>query len=280
MPSKKPPLSLGNVLARSIKYWADASTQGFTAAVKEPYINNLNLKGDPQGTLNYNPQQLQNLMAEWMECHWQLIVNANGDRATDQALGCYEAVLSKSKNEKIMHRIEHLTVASPCPPTKPFVQRLWVQASATQATLSITGAKRSWSRYSAHRAMRSDPVHDDSTNNVFFSFHSDSPVIEYPLRYIKTAVTRLMYDSSEILGEKQRVGLETALRGVTVNAAEHVLMGDVIGSLKVKKSADLVILGEDIRKAERIVRKPAKGDGKVRVGLGEGVRVQGPKRGG
>ena len=50
MPSNKPPLSLSNVLVRSIKYWADVSTQGFTAAVNEPYINNLNPKGDPRGT--------------------------------------------------------------------------------------------------------------------------------------------------------------------------------------------------------------------------------------
>ena len=73
LPSKKTPVSLGNVLVRSIKYWADGSTQGFTAAVNEPYINNLNPKGDPRGTLNYPPNpatgksQLQCLMAEWLE---------------------------------------------------------------------------------------------------------------------------------------------------------------------------------------------------------------------
>ena len=98
--------------------------------------------------------------------------------------------------------------------------------------------------------MRIDPVHDDSTNNFSFSFYSDSPVTDvYALLYIKTAVTRLMYKSNEVLGQKQRVDLETALRGVTVNAAEHVLMGDVIESLEV---GNLVVLGEDIRKAERI----------------------------
>ena len=61
-----------------------------------------------------------------------------------------------------------------------------------------------------------------------------------------------MYKSKDVLGEEQCVDLETALRGVTINAADHVLLGDVIGSLEVGKDADLVVLGEDIRKAERI----------------------------
>ena len=84
MPSNKSPLSLGNVLVRSIKYWADVSMQGLTAAVNEPCINNLNPKGDPRGTLNYAPDKLQDLMAGWLKRGWQLIVHANGDRATDQ----------------------------------------------------------------------------------------------------------------------------------------------------------------------------------------------------
>ena len=122
MPSNKPPVSLGNLLVRSIKYRADGSTQGFIAAVNEPYINNLNPKGDPRGTLNYPPDpatgksKLQCLMAEWLERGWQLLVHANGDRATDQVLDCYESILSKSKNDQMMHRIEHFTVTSPCSP--------------------------------------------------------------------------------------------------------------------------------------------------------------------
>ena len=260
LPSKKPPVSLGNVHVRSIKYWADGSTQGFTAAVNEPYINNLNPKGDPRGTLNYPPDpatgksQLQCLMAEWLERGWQLLVHANGDRATDQVLDCYKAILSDSRNDKMRHRIEHFTVTSPCPPNQV------TRAAALGLGISHTiGHVYYWGQafiewvLGCDRAMRIVPVRDDSTNNLVFSFHSDSPVTDVnPLLYIKTAVTRLMYKFKDVLGEEQRVDLETALRGVTINAAEHALLGGVIGSLEVGKDADLVVLGEDIRKAERI----------------------------
>ncbi|KAL2059549.1 hypothetical protein ABVK25_000842 [Lepraria finkii] len=50
LPGDTPPVSIGNVTVRSVKYWADGSIQGFTAAVNEPCINNLNPRDDPCGT--------------------------------------------------------------------------------------------------------------------------------------------------------------------------------------------------------------------------------------
>lgn len=49
----------------------------------------------------------------------------------------------------------------------------------------------------------------------------------------------------EILGKDQRVELTAALRGITINPAQQVLMADSIGSLEVGKSADLVIIDQD-----------------------------------
>lgn len=59
-----------------------------------------------------------------------------------------------------------------------------------------------------------------------------------------------MYPNGLILGEKQRVGLEEALRWMMTNAAKQVLMRDEIGSLAVDKNADLVILGDDLSKTK------------------------------
>ena len=59
-----------------------------------------------------------------------------------------------------------------------------------------------------------------------------------------------MYSNGQSLGETQHVGLEEALREVTINAAKQVLMGDEIGSLEVGKNADLIILGEDLSKTK------------------------------
>ncbi|KAL2042479.1 hypothetical protein N7G274_004972 [Stereocaulon virgatum] len=98
--------------------------------------------------------------------------------------------------------------------------------------------------------MRIDPVHDDNCHELCFSFNSDSPVTDVgPLLYIKTAISTLMTNGG-ILGRKQCVELETALRGVTTNAAKQVLMADEIESLEVGKNADLVILCEDLTRTK------------------------------
>lgn len=112
LPGDTPPVSIGNVTVRSVKYRADGSIHGFTAAVNEPYINNLNPKGGPWGTLNYPTDKLKDLIPKGMSKGWQLLVHSNSDRATDQSLDCYEVILPNGKDEKMMHRIEHFTVTS------------------------------------------------------------------------------------------------------------------------------------------------------------------------
>jgi len=98
------------------------------------------------------------------------------------------------------------------------------------------------------RAERIDPVADDAAHDLVFSFHSDSPVTDVnPLLYVQTAVTRKLYQSQDVLGPAQCVDLETALKGVTINAARHCMLGDITGSLEVGKSADFVLLEKDPR---------------------------------
>ena len=230
--SETPPVLLANVAVRSIKYWADGSTQGFTAAVNEPYINNLNPKGDPCGTLKYpydskNETSLTGLLSKWMSKGWQLLVRSNGDQATDQTLDCYEAMMSKNNNEKIMYRIEHFNVTSHNQVER--AANLGLGISHTLGHVYYCGqAFKEWV-LGHDRAMRIDPVHDDICHELFFSFNSDSPVTDVALLlYIKTAISRLM-TNGEVLGRKQCVGLQTALRGVTTNATKQVLMGDGLG---------------------------------------------------
>lgn len=114
------------------------------------------------------------------------------------------------------------------------------------------------------RAARIDPVADDLAVGLVHSFHSDSPVTEVnPLLYVRTAVTRLLYQFPDAPGPQQQLGadqcvkLEEALRGVTWNAAKHVMMQDTIGSLEKGKSADFVILDQDILIAD--LKKPVEG---------------------
>lgn len=235
---------VGAVTLSGIKYWADGSTQGFTAALREPYL------GDQgTGVLNWTQDDLTAQVREWHDKGWQIVIHSNGDAASDQTLNAYEAVLGPSPGPQ-PHRIEHFTVTDP---------DQIVRAAGLGLNVSHTiGHVRYWGHtfldhvLGSPRAERIDPLADDLANSLPFSLHSDSPVTTVgPLGYLRTAVTRLMDlpDGSEsVLGPEQRVDLETALRAVTLTAARHALLEDEVGSLEIGKAADLVVLDQDPRR--------------------------------
>ena len=245
-----PPITAGSVKIQAIKFWADGSTQGFTAAVQEPYLN---AATNGSGALNYKTEDLYSLMGAWLKKGWQLIVHSNGDAATAQVLGIYEDLFAahRERDMCLMHRIEHFTVTTP--EQVKHAARLGLGVGQTIGHVYYWGQTfRDWV-LGPKRAARIDPIREDAEAGLVFSLHSDSPVTNLdPLLYLRTAVTRQMYGSEEVLGPEQRVDLQTALRGVTTNAAAHCAMGNVIGSLEVGKSADFVILEKDPREVDAV----------------------------
>lgn len=101
----------------------------------------------------------------------------------------------------------------------------------------------------APRAERLDPAGDCARLGIPFSFHCDAFTTPcQPLRYIQTAVTRRTRGSGQILGAAQRIGVDEAIRAVTLGPAYQLFMDHEVGSLDPGKLADLVILGADPRR--------------------------------
>jgi predicted amidohydrolase YtcJ len=223
-----------------IKYWADGSTQGFTAAVREPYLD-----GRGSGTLNHDAHRLNEEMRAWHDAGWQLVVHSNGDRATEQVLSAYGAILGASPRRH-RHRIEHLTVTSD--DQLAHAARLGLSVSHTIGHVHYWGTSFRDHVLGPQRATRIDPLAADERHGLSFSLHSDSPVTPVdPLLYVRTAVTRIVRGSGEVLGPEQRVSVDSALRAVTIEAARHALVDDRAGSLEPGKQADLVVLDRDPR---------------------------------
>lgn len=245
-----PPVCVGDAKVQAIKFWADGSTQGGTAALKRDYLH----PPGERGTLNYTDDSaLQDQMSTWMKKGWQLSFHSNGDRAVDQSLRCYEAVFNQlpDRNKDIMHRIEHFTVCNTDQIEK--AKGLGLGVSHTIGHVYYWGDTFQKWVLGPERAARIDPIKDDATKELVYSFHSDSPLTEPdPLLFVRTAVTRLMYETDNVLGPEQCVTLEEALRGVTVNPAKQLNLGHCIGSLEKGKSADLVILGQDPRTVDPV----------------------------
>ncbi len=224
-----------------IAYWADGSIQDFAAAVGEPYLN-----GRGSGRLNHEEVELREAMRAWHRAGWQLVVHANGDRAIEQALDCYEALFAEDPPAQVRHRIEHFTVARDEQIAR--AADLGLSVSHTINQVYFWGESFRDEVLGPERAARIHSLRRDLEQGIASSCHSGSPVSPVdPCLALRTATTRLMRDSDDVLGPFQQLKLEEALRTVTCNAAEHVLLGDRVGSLRPGMLADLVVLDRDPR---------------------------------
>ncbi len=96
------------------------------------------------------------------------------------------------------------------------------------------------------RAALYDPCASASRAGLRPSLHSDWNVTPIePLRCVQDAVTRIMAENGEVLNDDERLGVDAALRAVTIDAAWQCRSDDLTGSLQVGKAADLVLLEDD-----------------------------------
>jgi predicted amidohydrolase YtcJ len=223
-----------------IAVWADGPVQDFAAALGEPYLNG---RGD--GALLHEEAELREALRVWHDAGWQLVVHASGDRAIAQALSCYEAILDGERSDA-RHRIEHFTLAADEQIEQAAALGLCV--SHTIDDVYFWGEVFREHVLGPERAARIHSLRRDLERGLASSCHSDSPLYPVdPCLTLRTATTRLMRDSDDVLGPFQQLKLDEALRTLTCNPADHVLLGDRVGSLRPGMLADLVVLDRDPR---------------------------------
>lgn len=229
-----------------MKYIADGSTQGLTAAISKPYLYPAGTQN--RGALDWEDQKLQGLTKTYFDQGWQISIHANGDRAIEQALDNYTQLLKDNPNPGARRlRIEHFTTATQQQIDR--TQKLGVAPSMTIGHVGFWGEVFHNHILGPERADRIDPTASLAKRGVRFSFHSDSPVSPYePLQYISTGASRLWQaPPRKVLGPQQRIAVDHAIKAVTLDAAYAMFMDDKAGSLEPGKWADLVILDQNPR---------------------------------
>jgi predicted amidohydrolase YtcJ len=231
------------VRAQSWKLVADGSNQGYSGYQSDPYLGT-----DGRGRPNYTDDELSAAMARAHGDGWQLMVHANGDAAVEQVVSAYERALAGEDPtvHDRRHRIEHCSL--------PNDDELARMAALGVSPSFLVNHVYFWGRafrddiLGADRAGRLDPVASARRHGLRPTFHSDYTVTPVdPLRSVQTAVTRRMRDGGEVLNPAECDTVESALRGVTVDAAWQTHCDDVLGSLEVGKYADMVVLSGDPR---------------------------------
>jgi predicted amidohydrolase YtcJ len=146
----------------------------------------------------------------------------------------------------VCHRLEHVTVARDEQVAQ--AASLGLAVSHTINHVYFLGEVLRDEVLGPERAARIHSLRRDREHGLASSCHSGSPLSPVdPCLALRTAATRLMRDSDDVLGPFQQLTLAEALRTVTSDAADHVLFGDRVGSLRPGMLADLVVLDRDPR---------------------------------
>ena len=224
----------------SVKCFLDGALGSQTAAFLEPYVSRPGYAGLPTMT----GEELEQL-ARRARPRFGLAVHAIGDRANRVALDVFGRLPRRGPRQRIEHA-QHLA-----PEDVPRFARLGVIASMQPlhlvADMAVAekhlGPERCPGAYAISSLLR---------HGTHVCFGSDAPVEDpSPLRAIHAAVTRLGPDGRPSAGwqPQERITVEQALRGYTVEAAYAAGLEAESGTIEPGKWADLVALSTDITQA-------------------------------
>ena len=232
-------LNHGKLHFGMVKLVVDGSIQGFTARVRWPGYYN----GAPNGIWVIAPAELDTLVQAYHDAGAQLHIHTNGDEATQLAIEAVDRALRRSPRRDHRHTLQHCQMAD----TAQFrrMASLGMCANLFANHIYYWGDAHYALTMGPDRANRMDACASAARAGVPFSIHSDAPITPLgPLFTAWCAVNR-QTASGRVLGESERIGVDAALRAVTLGAAHTLHLDHLVGSIEVGKCADFCVLEDD-----------------------------------
>jgi hypothetical protein len=233
------------VKAGAIKIVMDGVIESHTAALFEPYADEPATRGQP----DYSQEEIDALVLEGDRRGLQIFTHAIGDRSVRMVLDAYQRAAREDPGRPRRHRIEHIEVSSEEDHPRFAVLGVLGSMQPHHASPDITGV---WARnVGKERVRRAFAWRALRQKGARLVHGSDWPVVSIdPLLGIYTAVTREDLDGKPSGGwvPEERLSVEEAVRGYTLDAAFASFDEAVKGSLEPGKLADLVVLDGDLFK--------------------------------
>ncbi len=228
----------------ALKGFVDGSLGSHTAAMMQAFTD---APGD-SGLLVNTPEDLYAWTSAADKAGLHVIVHAIGDRAINLQLNIFERVERENGPRDRRFRIEHAQHIAPADISRfgllgviPSMQPYHAIDDGRWAE-KVIGPERAKTTY-AFRSLR-----DAGARLAFGSDWFVAPAT--PLEGIYAAVTRRTLDDKHPGGwiPEQKITVEDALRAYTTGGAYASFQENGIGSLKVGKLADIVIIDRDLTK--------------------------------
>jgi hypothetical protein len=222
-----------------VKIHADGSIQGFTARLRWPGYYN----GAPNGLWYATPEQMQEIYALALEHDLLVHTHTNGDEATALMLDTFERALHQVPRPDHRFTLQHCQMADAAQFRR--MKKLGVCVNLFSNHHFYWGDQHYEKTVGPERAMRMNACATALREGVPLAIHSDAPVTPLgPFFTAWCAVNRLT-PSGRTLGEAEKIGVEDALRTITLGAAYTLKLDDEVGSIEAGKRADFAVLEDD-----------------------------------
>jgi predicted amidohydrolase YtcJ len=222
-----------------IKVVADGSIQGFSARLRWPGYYN----GAPNGLWYVPPEQLREIYQLALKSNVQVHTHTNGDEATELVLDCMEEALRLHPAPDHRFTLQHCQLADAAQFRR--MRALGMCVNLFPNHHFYWGDQHYEVTVGPERAERMNACATALSTGVPLAIHSDAPVTPLgPLFTAWCAVNR-QTASGRTLGENEKIGVDDALRTITLGAAYTLKLDSEIGSIESGKRADFAVLEDD-----------------------------------
>ncbi|MBL8687451.1 MAG: amidohydrolase [Rhodospirillaceae bacterium] len=226
-----------------VKFWADGSAGGRTAAMSEPY----RCCGNEKGMLCFEDREMEEMVLDVHAAGYQIAIHAIGDAAIEQAIVAVDKALRKVPKADARPRIEHCGFVTDRQIGEmkrlgmiPSPQPVFIHEFG-DLYVDVLGEARSNASYPMRR------WHDRGLRPAA---GSDAPVSsDDPLIGLHVMVTRKT-DRGRVLGSSETLPLADALHTYTANGAYSAFAEAERGTLEPGMLADIAVVDRDLFKAD------------------------------
>jgi predicted amidohydrolase YtcJ len=229
----------GRLATEAVKIWADGGMSSRTAAIHGTYP----VSPHGSGILFFGRDELTEMVTDFDAQGFQVCIHAQGDRAIEEVLDAYAAVLAgppgqPPRGNPLRHRIEHGGAMYPALIAR--AAELGIVIASQPGLLSTLG-----DGFAAAFPEQRDQLYPFGSwrrAGITVAGSSDAPVITAdPLLGIRDAMLRRTGDG-QVLGPGERLAAQDALALYTTQAALAARQEAEIGSLEPGKLADFTVL--------------------------------------
>ena len=235
---------------KMMKVLLDGSDNNHTAYMLDPYADDPSTRGAPLWTVEHLDALALHADAEGVDLHIHVV----GDAAIRMALDAFAYAADKNGSRDRRNTLTHVNFINPDDIVRMRKQNViwnstlaWNYMSPRNITIEHAMGEPRFAK-EVHR------VQAAWDQGVVMNYSSDAESVQMgsiykPLDQMEYGRTRqaLGKPDFQIMPEiGQRLTIDELIRGYTINGAYMLRMEDKIGSIKVGKRADLVVLGQNL----------------------------------